>query len=249
MLSLDRGLLYGDGFFDTLVWRNGACTSLPYHDVRIQDTARALHIPLDWKKFDTERTAFFKTLLHDSIVRTTITRGLQEQRGLWPTQPLEPNIYFTASPWTPSFIGPPVRLIVATPRRNAQSSFASFKTLNYLENVIAAREAAEQNVDDALMLNTEGFITGTTIANLWWVENDILHTPPLTSGAIRGTVRARVMEQMPVVEKNLLAEDFLSHTLALTSNAVRGFRPVANEAVDAAQTWATALNKRFFCEE
>jgi branched-chain amino acid aminotransferase len=245
---MDRGLLYGDGFFDTLLWRGGTCAALPYHDARLQQTAEILDIPINIDIFQAERAPFFASLKSDAIVRTTITRGMQNQRGLWPSTPPEPCFYFSAAPWTRDLVGTPVHLMVAEGRRNGHSKFASLKTLNYLENVMAARDAAVQGFDDALMLNTEGHVTGTTIANLWWVEDGQLCTPPLTSGAIAGTVRAKVMDHRAVVEKEISLETLMQHQQWLTSNAVRGFRPVVQKTGNTtdALMLAQELNESFF---
>ena len=121
------------------------------------------------------------------ILRTTVTRGVTA-RGLWPKasgSELPPS----SSPRRHGFRarrGRPVDLIVSAIARNAASPVSRLKTIGYLDNILAAREAAERGADDALLLNGDGKVACSTIANMFVVSGGKLSTPPVDDGVMAG---------------------------------------------------------------
>ena len=80
-------------------------------------------------------------------------------------------------------------------RANTLSPLTAVKSTNYLEHILAREEAQARNFDEAVVLNERGEVISATMANLFWVTGDgVLHTPALTTGALAGTARARVIE-------------------------------------------------------
>jgi branched-chain amino acid aminotransferase len=80
--------------------------------------------------------------------------------------------------------------------------------LNYLNNILAKIEANNAGVEEAIMLNAEGFVAECTGDNIFIVRHGQVMTPPLSAGALHGITRAVVMELardegLPVSEPNL----------------------------------------------
>ena len=91
----------------------------------------------------------------------------------------------------------------------------AIKSLNYLNNILAKIEANNAGVEEAVMLNAEGFVAECTGDNLFIVKNDALFTPPLAAGALYGITRGTVMELaeqagMKVSEPNLTRYDLFN---------------------------------------
>src|SRR5258708_29614651 len=86
--------------------------------------------------------------------------------------------------------------IVTVPTtRNLHSALnPAIKSLNYLNNILAKIEANNAGVEEAVMLNAEGFVAECTADNLFIVKNGELFTPPLSAGALYGITRGTVME-------------------------------------------------------
>jgi branched-chain amino acid aminotransferase len=79
--------------------------------------------------------------------------------------------------------------------RNLHSAVnPAVKSLNYLNNILAKIEANNAGVEEAVMLNAEGFVAECTADNLFIVKNGELLTPPLSAGALYGITRQTVME-------------------------------------------------------
>ncbi len=84
-------------------------------------------------------------------------------------------------------------LTVSPYRTNTLSPLAGVKSVNYLNHLISWEEARVRDFDEAMVLNERGEIVSATMANLFWVTEGTLHTPTLSTGAISGITRARVL--------------------------------------------------------
>lgn len=226
--SEDRGFTLGDGVFDTALALGGTLFARARHVGRLADAARQIGIPVEPARID---AALGDALTAEpAIIRTTLTRG-KAARGLWPASAGEPTLVVATTPWSRSLLGQPARLVTATGRRNEFSPTANLKTLGYLDHILAAREAAAAGVDDTLILNTQGRVACTTIANVFVLIAGRLITPSLAEGCLPGIVRALVIEAAPAlglaVEERPLAPEALAGADAVfLTNSVRFLRPV-----------------------
>ena len=123
-----------------------------------------------------------------AAVRLTLTAG--DGRGL--DRPAGASrLIVSAAPAPPPQAG--ARLAVVGLRRNETSPVSRLKSLSYLDNVLARRQARDAGADEALMLNTSGLIAGAAAANLFWIAAERLYTPALDCGVLDGIMRAQVM--------------------------------------------------------
>jgi branched-chain amino acid aminotransferase len=110
---------------------------------------------------------------------------------------------------------PPVEAMSAAVvgvRRNEGSPLSRLKSLNYLDNVLAAREAAALGADEAIMLNNRGHAVCGARANLFAMTDGVLTTPPLVDGALGGITRHIVLAAardlgLEAAERSLLPSD------------------------------------------
>ena len=232
----DRGLLLGDGLFETLLCRSGRPLDLAPHFQRLAEGARRLGIPLAMTEDETAR-AIAALLDAEALtdgtaaLRITLTRG-PGARGLLPPRDGDPTVMISAEAW--SRPGPAAAAVIAAGvRRNEHSPCASLKTLNYLDNVVARREAEERGADEALMLNTAGRLCCGSASNLFLVLDDRLATPPLADGALPGITRAAILERAPhlgiaVEERPLPAQALASARGLFVTNSLIGLRCVTS---------------------
>lgn len=229
----DRGFTLGDGVFDTALALGGVMFARERHVSRLEAMAGAIGIG-EPASLRSGIEAAIDTVMgpEPAIVRTTVTRGITA-RGLWPGQTSAPTILATRAPWSSALLGQPLALITATAPRNERAPTSHLKALGYLDNILAAREAAERGADDALMLNTGGRIACTTIANLFVLTDGRLATPPLREGCLPGIIRALVLEMAPglglmVDEAPLRAADLRDADAVFATNSLRLIRRVAS---------------------
>jgi branched-chain amino acid aminotransferase len=228
---LDRGFLFADGVFDTMVAAGGTAMAANSHLERLVKASASLGIAIERAEIADLVCRFVADLDgRDAIVRTTVTRG-EASRGLWPGDSTKPTIVLTGQPWDCGLVGRPARLIVASIPRNERSPLSRIKSLAYLDNILAAREAAEAAADDALILNTQGRVACSTIANLFALFGRRLLTPPSCEGCLEGIVRAMVLEDaagegLDAAQAPLSPADLGQADAVFLTNSVRLIRPV-----------------------
>jgi branched-chain amino acid aminotransferase len=230
----DRGLLLGDGVFETLAVFNGKPAYLKAHLDRLEQGAKTLAIAVSREVIENGAAELLAGHRGENgILRLTVTRG-PAPRGLAASSP-HPTVLITLSPWPKGALHAPVRLVTSSLRRNEHSPASRLKTLSYVDNILAAREASLAGADDALLLNTAGRIACSTISNLFAIRGSTLVTPPVTEGVLPGIIRARLLtlagkigldaQEVPLNAAELLAADG-----GFLTNSLRLIRPVA--AVD-----------------
>jgi len=222
----DRGLLLGDGVFETLAVRRGEIKRLNAHLMRLAHDCKIIGLRTPWA--DTHIKAWIDKLvtensLPDAVVRITITRGIGP-RGVLPPDDAKPTLLITTAAMPEP--AEPARLVMATStRRNEHSPTSRIKSTNYLDNIIARREAQARGADDALLLNTQGRIAEATAANIFALIGGGILTPPITEGALPGVMRADVIALARGEEAVITPEMLMSASEVFLSSAL-GIRPV-----------------------
>ncbi|WP_168194369.1 aminotransferase class IV [Formicincola oecophyllae] len=204
----DRGLLLGDGLFETVRVHQGHMDWAALHEERMRQGCGLLNMPaLPAGRFMAalNATRAANQVLEGSL-RLTWTRG-PAARGLVPPSPerCQPTLLITAShsvgaPSAKPGLRAPATIMVARQRRDADSILAQVKSLSALPAVVARLEAHQAGCDDALMANHHGQLAEATAANLVALMGERLTTPPLHDGALPGTSRARLLQRGLVVE-------------------------------------------------
>jgi branched-chain amino acid aminotransferase/4-amino-4-deoxychorismate lyase len=190
----DRGLLLGDGLFETMLWTGDDLPHLEAHLARMAAGCEALGLPA----FDPAEARARCLAAPDvaglgqvrAAVRLTLTAG-SGGRGL--DRPEAPLPRLAASAAAAPAVTTPVDLVLAKTRRNEGSPAARLKTLSYLDNVLARAEARAAGADEAVMRNNHGDLTCAAAANLFWVADGRLFTPALHCGVLEGLARGRVI--------------------------------------------------------
>ena len=234
---LDRGFTLADGIFETLVAQGDRIFRQTEHLARLQEGAQALHLalPPTAELSDAIKKSLRRNGHPHSVVRLTVSRGMDPGRGLDVTPGITPSVVIRISPWQGPLMSLPEgrRLVLSAVRRNDLSPLSHIKSLSYVEGVIARLEARESGADDALLLNTRGFLTGATSSNVFAVVNGALVTPPEEDGVLPGMARRTVLEEakrlgIATEERSLTPEDVAGADEVFLTNVVTGVVPVVN---------------------
>jgi branched-chain amino acid aminotransferase len=133
----------------------------------------------------------------DAYLRITISRGAGDI-GLDPALCPSPTVVIMAKPLTTpaaSVYAKGVALIVASTRRNLPSALSpQIKATNFLNNILAKREAIAAGVFDSIFLNWEKHLTECTVSNLFFVTDGRLQTPAVDCGLLNGITREIVIQ-------------------------------------------------------
>jgi len=214
----DHGLLYGDGIFEGIRAYNGRVFKLKEHIDRLYYSAKAilLDIPITHAEMmkavvDTCRA----NKLREGYIRLVVTRG-PGGLGLNPKRCKKPVIIIIADKiqlYPPEYYQKGLEIITVPTVRNLHSAVnPAIKSLNYLNNILAKIEANNGGVEEAIMLNAEGYVAECTGDNIFLLKGNTLLTPPLSAGALYGITRGVVMELgkefgLTVAEPNLTRYD------------------------------------------
>ncbi|HTE02538.1 MAG TPA: branched-chain-amino-acid transaminase [bacterium] len=196
----DHGYLYGDGVFEGIRAYNGRIFRLDRHLDRLYDSARylMLEIPLSKQQMG---AAIVETVrrcgLRDAYIRPVISRGVGDL-GLDPRKCKVPTVVIivdTIQLYPKEAYERGLRAVTAAVRKVRPDAVSvQAKTLNYLNSILARLEANRAGVEEALMLQGDGYVCECSADNIFLVRGGEVWTPPAHLGILQGVTREAVME-------------------------------------------------------
>jgi branched-chain amino acid aminotransferase len=195
----DHGLLYGDGVFEGIRSYNCLVFKLHEHIDRLYESAHTIKLVIPLTKQQMLK-AVVDTLkantLKDAYIRLVVTRGVGDL-GLDPRKCPRATVIII----TDKIVLYPEKLYreglkivtVPTVRNLPEALNPQIKSLNYLNNILAKIEAINAGTEEAIMLNSMGFVAECTGDNIFMVKNHKLYTPPQCMGTLCGITRDTVM--------------------------------------------------------
>lgn len=196
----DHGLLYGDGVFEGIRAYNGRVFKLKEHIDRLYYSAKAiaLDIPISPAEMTKAVVATCKANnLSDAYIRLVVTRG-KGGLGLNPRNCKTPQVIIIAASiqlYPEEVYAKGMSIVtVATTRNHHNAVNPAIKSLNYLNNILAKVEALVAGCEEAIMLNSQGYVAECTGDNIFLIKGNQLITPPLSAGALYGITRGTVVD-------------------------------------------------------
>lgn len=235
----DHGLLYGDGIFEGIRLYSGNIFRLEEHLERLEYSAKGLLLKMPWSRqeiSDATCETCRQNNLRDGYIRLVVTRGVGDL-GLSPWLCPAPSIFIIADkinlyPQENYTRGLDI-VTVPTRRVNSAAFSPAIKSLNYLNNILAKIEARQAGVQEAIMLNDQGYVAECTGDNIFIVHKGEIITPSANAGALKGITRGAIFDVaktigVPIREDNLTRYDiwnadeaFLTGTAAETVPVVK----------------------------
>ena len=196
----DHGFLYGDGVFEGIREYNGVVFKLKEHIDRLYRSAHAIMLDIPFKKEEMIK-AVIETLrknkMKDSYIRLVVSRGVGDL-GLDPRKCPKPTVIIITDTinikaGNAKEVG--ITTMFSWVRRNpVDATTHEIKSLNYLNSVLAKIEANACGVDEAICLESNGYIAEGVGENVFIVKNDEIFTPPTSTGALAGITADVVAE-------------------------------------------------------
>ena len=193
----DRSFMYGDGVFETLRMVAHQPFRWGEHMARLEKGSRTLGINLPYSAGvlrQVARQLAEKNDMPDAILRIHVSRG-PGRRGYSTVGADQPSMILSLHPApAPDQAAAGWRLITARTRICSTDPLSQLKTANRLWSIMAKMEADRRDAHEALVLNETDHVAEASGANLFWLEDGAVFTPPLASGALPGVTRAAVIE-------------------------------------------------------
>ncbi len=227
----DRGTFLGLGLFETMLAHDGVLVFANRHLARLHHSCKRL----GW----TAEIPGLREIAAELLVKNQLTKGRARLRlivtaGSGPHNDLRPGadrlVWLAAFPAgeTPESL----TLCLSPWPRNERSPLAGLKTASYAENLVALDHARRLGFDEAVFLNTAGYLCETATANLFLIKNGVLLSPSLDSGCLPGIGREVLLELatsigIPCEERPLTQQDLITAAEIFISSTIRGPVPVS----------------------
>ncbi|AOK89482.1 branched-chain-amino-acid transaminase [Paenibacillus jamilae] len=213
----DHGFLYGDGIFEGIRIYNGNIFKCKEHLERLYDSAKSiqLNIPLSP---DEMLEAMAETIrlneMRNGYIRLIVSRGAGNL-GLDPLRCAKASVIIIVEqlaiyPEEAYLTG--LKTISVSQRRNIPDALnPKIKSLNYLNNILVKIQSNYAGVGEAIMLNSQGYVTEGSADNIFIVKNGVLYTPPCYLGALEGITRNAIIDLCAKLGYPLKEQPFTLH--------------------------------------
>lgn len=196
----DHGFLYGDGVFEGIRAYHGKVFRLEAHIKRLYESAKAIGLVIPMPPEEMSNVVVEscrRNGIANGYIRLVVSRGVGDL-GLNPYLCPKASVICIAATiqlYPPALYETGLDIVtVATPRNHPEALNPRIKSLNYLNNIMAKMEAIRAGVQEAIMLNLQGYVAECTGDNIFIVREGKLRTPPATEGALEGITRNAVIE-------------------------------------------------------
>jgi branched-chain amino acid aminotransferase len=229
---MERAFLYGDLIFETMLATGGSIPLMSLHYSRLVHSAKILKIDLcglNEEKFNTE----LLTALHNFNQNHSNNENyrvrfvlFRKSNGTYLPESNDSGFNIEVSRFEPKNNAEILQLGIYTEQQKAAGGLANIKSGNALIYVMASIWAKENNLDGALIRNTNGQIIESNHSNIFWRKNNTWFTPPLADGCVAGIGREIFMLNQKVQEQSCYGQDLLNADECIITNALnpkRGF--------------------------
>ena len=203
----------GDSVWEGIRVYDGRVFCLDKHLNRLMESAKSLDFN-DIPSIDNIKNAIFSTLKSNNMkdethIRLTLTRGEKITSGMNPKLNKFGCTLIVLAEWKASiFYGKDLKLVTSNIRRNSPQCLDSkIHHNNLINNILAKIEANHAGVDDALMLDLDGFVSETNATNIFMIKDEIVYTP-FPKACLPGITRQTVIDicksnNIQIIEKDI----------------------------------------------
>lgn len=199
--AVSSAALYGRGVFTTAA----ICGKKPFlwekHWRRLKENADKLRIDLSAFSEEIIKTSLFELTEKNNFTdgRARITFFDEAAGKIWNfPNSKQPSFLITTADLREAEEN--FRVSISPYSINSGSPLVNIKSCSYLENLLAHEEAQTRGFDEAIRINERGEIVSACLANVFWLKNEELFTPPLATGCLAGTMREFLSEKREVAE-------------------------------------------------
>ncbi|MDO1527387.1 aminodeoxychorismate lyase [Fulvimonas sp. R45] len=225
----DRGLLYGDGLFETVRLVGRAAPLWPRHMRRLAHGCERLRLPMPDPALLWREALAAGEGMAQAVVRITLTRGTGARGYAMPATPHATRVVaaFPMPALDASAYRDGIRLHLCATRLAEQPALAGLKHLNRLEQVLARAEWDDPAVAEGLLCDARGRVVSAVSANLFAVVDGVPATPALDRCGVAGVARAEVLDALPRAQvRDLPLDECLRAGELFLTSSVRGILPV-----------------------
>lgn len=237
--SNNRGLNYGDAVFETIKYNGEQINFWEDHYFRLMASMRILRmeIPMSFTPefFENE---ILKTLEANGLnskparVKLLVNRG---EGGYYLPTSKQVDFLITVSELKSKYYpvhNPDYIVDLYKDFYIAPGLLSTLKTNNKAINVTASIYAQENDLNNCLLLNTNKAVVEATNANIFMVKDDVIKTPPLADGCLKGIIRSKIIEIIQkgdnyrIIEESISPFELQKADEIFITNSIIGVQPI-----------------------
>lgn len=210
-ITLDSGFFFGRGLFETILVKDKPIF-LEEHLNRLNEGLKKLNINKTITK-DYVMDNFYKLNINNCVLKLVVT----EENTLFSTR----EIPYKEKDYEKGF-----DLKISSIKRNPESHGVYLKTLNYLDNILEKEIATKEGFNEVIFQNPSGYLAEGSTSNIFFIKNNILHTPSVECGLLNGVIRMWLINNFKVVQGKFTIEDILHCDGAFITNSLLGIMKI-----------------------
>lgn len=229
----DRGLQYGDGVFETIAVSQGKPEFLSRHLQRLQAGCQTLGFNPPKQQLIADEINLLCSRQQSVVIKIQVSSG-NSARGYSRVAERLPNRILTRLAFpqrSQQLYDSGIKLRLCQHRLSINPALAGVKHLNRLDQVLGRNEWRCHEIQEGVMLDTDGYVVEGTMSNLFLVSSGRLLTALLDRAGVAGIIRSVVLEQaqhagVPVAVKRITLKDLINADEIFMTNSVIGVWPV-----------------------
>ncbi|MCK0109382.1 aminotransferase class IV [Flavobacteriaceae bacterium S0825] len=237
----NRGFNYGDAVFETIKVSHSKILFWEDHYFRLMASMRILRmeIPMSFT-LEFLENEILKLVEHNNQLKVSVRVKLivfRDSEGLYTPNTNEVSFLISSKTLQNDFYelnDNEYRVDLYKDHYISPSLLSTIKSNNRLINVIGGIYANENGLQNCLLLNTDKYVVEALNSNIFLVKGQIVKTPPLTDGCIKGVMRKQIIEIIKLIPEYTIEEASISpfelqkaDELFLT-NIISGIQPITN---------------------
>ena len=175
-----------------------------------------------------------KNSVQDAYIRITLSRGTGKN-GLGINNNLKSTILIQVKSFTPyerKLYEEGMSLIVSRHRRSTSNPICRHKTTNLLTSILLKEEAKDKSANEAIVINTDGYVAECVVSNIFMVNNGSVITPSLDTNILPGITRKTVLDicqnsGIPAREERFKVETLIKAEEVFITNSLMEIMPVS----------------------
>ena len=236
---LNRGFNYGDAVFETIKVSHGKILFWEDHYFRLMASMRILRmeIPMNFT-LEFLESQIQNLIQYNDILESTVRVKLivyRDSEGFYLPENNSVKFVISIKTLSESFYQLKDNSNVVDLYKDYYISadlLSTLKTNNRVINVTGSIYAKENDLDNCLLLNNKKHVVEALNANVFLVKGNVIKTPPLSDGCIKGVMRKQIIDIIKLLPNFTLEESSISpfelqqaDELFLT-NVIIGIQPI-----------------------
>lgn len=230
---LDRGFIFGDGIYEVVPMYARKLFRAKEHMARLFRSLAAVGITNPYTETQWMELIGKVADAHpanDQLIYLQITRGVAKRAHAFPKEPITPTVFIMTNPLSLPSAEALEKGVACVSMEDKRWLRCEIKSTSLLGNVLAAQEAAQNNVTEAIQFR-DNILTEASASNVWVVKNGTLMAPPKDNLILEG-IRYGLMEQLcatsgiPFETRRMTKEEVFAADEVLLTSASKEVLPV-----------------------